>query len=111
MTTQTGFKQDVQGSWIEKDPAAILIYTLDWSDWISSGDQLSNCTFATSTISGDPTPITILDTSFVAQSSYALANISGGSAGNTYTITNTIRTQNGATDVRRFKLKVQQRYV
>lgn len=109
MTTQTGFKQDVQGSYIEKDPAATLIYTVDWSEWISTGDQISTSTFSVGAIAG-ASNVTVVSSGIQTADHYAYARLSGGSAGNTYVVTNTITTQNGATDARRFKLKVVARY-
>ena len=109
MTTQTGFKQDVQGSYIEKDPAAQLVYTVDWSEWISTGDQISTSTFAVSTITG-ASNVVVVSNGIQTADHHAYAELSGGSHGNTYIVTNTITTQNGATDARRFKLKVLNRY-
>lgn len=107
MTTQTGFKQDAQGSYIEKDPAAQLTYVLNWADWMPQGDSLSSTTFAVSTITG-ASNVTIVSSG--VQGNTAYVQLSGGSAGNTYVVTNTIVTTNGATDARRFKLKVTNRY-
>lgn len=109
MTTQTGFKQDVQGSYIEKDPAAQLIYTLDWSNWLDSGDHLANSVFTVDTIAG-ASNVTVV-TSGIQHNTHAYVELAGGTAGHTYTVTNTITTVNSATDVRRFKLKVVNRYL
>ena len=109
MTTQTGFKQDVNGSYIEKDPAAQLVYTLDWSQWISEGDQLATSTFTVGTIPGAAN-VTVVTSGMQVNDHRAYAELAGGSAGNTYVVTNTITTENGATDVRRFKLKVVNRF-
>jgi hypothetical protein len=109
MTTQTGFKQDVTGSYIDKDPAAILIYTMDWSQWISPGDAIASSTFAVSTIAGASN--VVIETSSVQTADHrALVELSGGTAGSTYIVTNTITTENGAVDARRFKLKVVDRF-
>lgn len=109
MTTQTGFKQDVQGSYIEKDPAAQLIYTLDWSQWMDTGDQISTSVFTVDTIPGAAN-VTIVSTGTQINDHHAFVELSGGSAGNVYTVTNTITTANGATDRRRFRLKVLNRF-
>ena len=42
--TLTGFKQDRVGAYIEKDPFAVLDYTLDWSNWMPSGEVISSAT-------------------------------------------------------------------
>lgn len=110
MTIQTGFKQDVQGSYIEKDPGAQLVYTLDWSNWLDAGDNLSTSTFTVSTVPG-ASNITIVSQGIQSPDNYAYVELAGGSPGNVYTVTNTITTVNSATDVRRFKLKVVNRYL
>ena len=108
MTTQTGFKQDVQGSYIEKDPGATLIYSLDWSDWLEGSDLVANSTMTVNTIAGAAN-VNVVSSGISGNVTYA--ELSGGSAGNTYTVTNTITTDNGLIDVRRFKLKVVNRYL
>lgn len=111
MTTQTGFKQDNQGSYIEKDPAAVLVYSIDWSDWMEAGDAIANSTMTVSTVSGDPAPLDVKSSGFQAQANVAYAELQAGSAGNIYTVTNTITTEDGATDARRFKVRVQNRFL
>jgi len=105
----SGFKKDTIGSYIVKDPEAYLTYTVDWVDWVPGGDSLSTSTFTTSTISGDAAPIVIAATTTIG--AQAVVEISGGSAGELYTITNTITTTNGETDIRRFRIRVEQRYL
>lgn len=109
MPTQTGFKKDIQGSWILKDPGAYLTYTIDWSDWLSLGANLSTSTWTIETIPGDTTPITNEGTSII--DNQAVIQLQGGKAGEMYTITNTVTTDDGLTDVRRFRIKVEQRYL
>lgn len=109
MTTQTGFKQDVQGSYIEKDPGSTLIYSLDWTDWLETGDSIANSVMVVNTIVG-ASNVTVVS-SGIQNANVTYAELSGGSAGNTYTVTNTVTTDNGLVDVRRFKLKVVNRYL
>jgi hypothetical protein len=109
MTTQTGFKQDHLGSWIDKDPAAVLVYSLDWNDWIESNDTIANSVMTVSTITGDPNPLAVKSSGFTGNVAYA--ELEDGSAGNVYTVTNTITTTDGAVDARRFRVKVQNRYL
>ena len=97
--------------YIDKDPAAILTYSVNWTEWISSPDALITSNIAISTITGDPTPITIVSQGFIAGANLAYAELSGGSAGNTYTVTNTITTDDGNQDARRFRLRVMQRFL
>ena len=110
MTTQTGFKQDVQGSYIEKDPGATLVYSLDWSDWLEANDFIANSTMSVGTVAG-ASNVTVVTSGLTNNGTVTYAELSGGSAGHTYTVTNTITTDNGAVDVRRFKLKVVNRYL
>ena len=109
MTTQTGFKQDTYGSWIDKDPAAVLVYSLDWNDWIGNNDSIANSVMTVSTISGDPNAMTVKSSGFTGNVTYA--ELQRGSAGNVYTVTNTITTADGAVDARRFRVKVANRNV
>ncbi len=111
MTTQTGFRQDHLGSYIDKDPGAVLTYQIDWSDWMPANDTIANSVMTVSTIAGDPTPMLVTDSGFQANTSITYAELDNGSAGNVYTVTNTITTTDGAVDVRRFRVKVVQRYL
>ena len=103
----SGYKRDVVGAYIEKDPAATLDYTVDWSDWMPLSSNLNTAVFTTSTITGDTAPLTIDSTAVV--NDLAVAVISGGTAGEIYTITNTITTDNSETDSRQFRIKVVKR--
>jgi hypothetical protein len=105
--SQTGFKRDITGNWISKDPGATLQYSIDWSDWLPTGDTISTSTFvqesthtANVTLSGTSTANGV--TSVV---------IAGGAAGQIYTIRNTIVTADNNTDVRRFRIRVENRYL
>ena len=109
MTTQTGFKQDTYGSYIDKDPAAVLVYSLNWNDWIETNESVANSVMTVSTISGDPNAMTIKSSGFTGNVTYA--ELQHGSAGNVYTVTNTITTSDGSVDARRFRVKVLNRNV
>ena len=82
MTTQTGFRQDNLGSYIDKDPGAVLTYQIDWSDWMPTNDTIANSVMAVSTIAGDPTPLVRIDQGFQANTSITYAELDNGSAGN-----------------------------
>jgi len=111
MTTQTGFRQDNLGSYIDKDPGAVLTYSIDWSDWMPANDTIANSVMAVSTITGDPSALTVTSSGFQVGTSITYAELDNGSAGNVYTVTNTITTTDGAVDVRRFRIKVTNRYL
>jgi hypothetical protein len=107
MPTLTGFKQDRAGKIIDKDPYAILDYTLDFVDWMPQGDTITSATVTAQTISGDAAPLAVDST---AVTDYTVtANISAGTAGNTYNVEYKIVTTNGLQDSRNFRIKVIER--
>ena len=109
MATLTGFQQDRVGHFIEKDPFAVLDYSLDWTNWMPSGDTISALTVTAETISGDAAPLTIdstTNTDYIATS-----NISAGTVGNVYNVEYRITTTNGLKDSRNFRIKVVERQI
>jgi hypothetical protein len=81
-----------------KDPDAVLDYQFDWSDWLGS-DTVSTSTWTV------PTGITkVTDTKTTTTTTIWL---SGGTAGNEYTITNRIVTAGGRTEDRSFLIRAQ----
>jgi hypothetical protein len=109
MATLTGFQQDRVGHFIEKDPYAVLDYSLDFTNWMPSGDTLSALTVTAETISGDAAPLTIdssTNTDYIAT-----ANISGGTTGKVYNVEYKIDTTNGLKDSRNFRIKVVERQI
>ena len=106
--SQTGYKKDIVGSYITKDPAASLQYSVDWSDWIPSGDSIQSAAFVQES-THTAANLNIGGVSTVTN--VASATISSGAAGEIYTVKNTITTTGGFTDVRRFRIQVEKRYV
>ena len=109
MATLTGFQQDRVGHFIEKDPYAVLDYSLDWTNWMPSGDTISAISITAETISGDSAPLAIdssTNTDYIAT-----ANISGGTVGNIYNVEYKIITTNGLRDSRNFRIKVIERQI
>jgi hypothetical protein len=107
MPTLTGFQEDRVGAWIEKDPYAVLDYSLDWTNWMPTGDTIASITVTAETISGDASALTIdssTNTDFIVT-----ANISGGTAGNIYNVAYNIVTTNSLRDSRNFRIKVLER--
>jgi len=105
----TGFKQDNKGTYIEKDPYAVLDYSLDWHNWMPSGEHIDTITVTAETISGDSAPLVIdssTNTNFIVT-----ATISGGSAGNIYNVEYRIVTDGSPAkrDSRNFRIKVVER--
>lgn len=109
MPNLTGYKKDNVGTYIIKDPAAILDYTLDWSEWLPSGDEISSATVTIQTITGDALPLTLDSSSSTTSTTTAI--ISGGTAGNKYNVEYTITTTDSKTDSRNFRIFVQERQV
>ena len=84
-----------------KDPDAVLDYSIEWSKWLA-GDQIQTSTWSVS----DPA-IEAVDNSNTP--TRATVWLSGGAAGQSYTVTNRITTSGGRTDDRSFVIQVQDR--
>lgn len=110
MSTITGYKKDTVGAYIDKDPGARLIYSMDWSEWLPQGDTVSTAAYTISTITGDATPI-VKHQEGVEGGTVSFVELSGGTAKEIYTVTATITTANGNIDKRRFRLKVDSRFL
>lgn len=107
MPSLTGFQEDRVGAYIDKDPYAVLDYSLDWTNWMPAGDTIASITVTAETITGDASPLTIdssTNTNYIVT-----ANISAGTAGNIYNIEFKIVTTNGLQDSRNFRIKVIER--
>ena len=86
-------------SW-EKDPSAVLDYTIDWSTWLGSDTISTSSWTVESGITKDSDNNT---------TTTATIWLSGGTAGTDYTVTNTIVTAGGRTDQRSLLIAVRQR--
>ena len=109
MPSLTGFQEDRVGTYIEKDPYAVLDYSLDWTNWMPAGDTITSATVTAETISGDASPLAVdstTNTDYIVK-----AVISGGTAGNIYNLEYKIVTTNGLQDSRNFRIKVLERQV
>ncbi|MBI4910310.1 MAG: hypothetical protein HY820_42225 [Acidobacteria bacterium] len=83
-----------------KDPNAVLDYTIDWTRWLA-GDQIATSEWLV------PSGLTKMADSKTASS--ATVWLSGGTAGQSYTVTNRIMTSAGRTEDRSFIAKVEER--
>ena len=101
MATLTGYKTDRVGAYIEKDPYAQLDYSLDFTNYLPSGDTLSSVS-----VSAD-SGLTVVSTSNT--DTVATAIISGGTAGTIYNVEFRITTANALQDSRNFRIKVLER--
>lgn len=84
----------------QKDPDAVLDYTIDWSTWL--GDD----TIATS---GWTVPTGLTEDSDSNTTTTATVWLSGGTVGTVYTVTNEITTAGGRTDDRSIQIFVTER--
>ena len=83
-----------------KDPNAVLDYTIDWTRWLA-GDQIAASEWLV------PTGLTKMADSKTASS--ATVWLSGGTAGQSYTVTNRVTTTGGRTEDRSFTIRVEER--
>ena len=45
MANTTGYELDNVGHYIKKDPASVLDYTIDWTNWLGGNDTVSSVTY------------------------------------------------------------------
>ena len=113
MSTTTGFLRDQFGSYILKDPRAVLNYTIDWTDWIGS-DTIATSTWAVTTYSTstvDTSVLAVNGTAVAVGNKKSIVTLSSGTVGNIYNVRNTIVTANDLKESRAFRVKVENRNV
>ena len=103
-----GFTATNSGLTIDKDPSAQLTYTLDWTDWLESGDTIATVSWTAAARRNDPTPITIVS-SGITNDTQTYVELSGGQADKTYVITAAITTSDGLADRRNFRINCVER--
>lgn len=112
MTTQlTGFKQDFKGSFIDKDPAAVLTYSVEWLDYLFGGDTLVSSSVTIDAIAGDPAGTALRVVSTGIANTRVFAIIDRGTPGEVYTVVVNIVTSNNSLDTRRFRIRVEERFL
>jgi hypothetical protein len=84
-----------------KQPVDVLDYDIDYSDWLTTGDNVESVT-----VVAEPTGLTV-DNKFVNDPRVKIY-LSGGSDGATYKITVTTTTADGRVKQDEFKLKVKE---
>lgn len=84
-----------------KDPGATLDYSFDWTDWLGSNETITATSWTV------PAGLTKVSETFSAYVS--TCRISGGTVGNTYTVTCQISTNTGEVDQRSLNLVIQER--
>jgi len=88
-----------------KDPDAVLDYSIDWTDWIVSGDSIATSTWA---IDVAPDADLEIDSSSIV-SGVPTVWLSGGTAGETYVVRNRVVTADSRTDDRSIVIHVRSR--
>lgn len=88
----------------DKDPNAVLDYTIDWSDWLATGESISTSMWTI-------TPTGLTEDSETEDLTSATIWLSGGTAGTTYTLVNRIVTDNATprTEDRTIAIHVKER--
>ena len=108
MSTETGYKQDTQGVYIEKDRLATLTYSMDWQDWLPTGASISSVSYSLTNPAYNPTPL-VVSSSGVQGGNLTYAVLSAGTVNKIYTVTAAITLDSGQTDRRHFRVKVENR--
>lgn len=101
---RTGFQATNTGVTIDKDPSAQLTYTLDWTNWLETGDAIASTSFSAAARRNDPTPLTVESSGITGANKKSYVELSGGQANKTYIVTCTITTDDGLTDRRAFRI-------
>lgn len=99
--SRSAFALEARGLRVRQDPADVLDYAFDWSDWLDL-DAISTSTWASS-----PAGLTLAAPSHAA--GVARVWISGGTVGGTHLVSNTLTTAGGRTVTRSFWLDVVER--
>lgn len=100
----SGFVVTSQGLQIEKDTEAQLVYTLDWVNWLPTGDSLSTVSWSITARANDPDPLAIVSSGIQGTKTYV--ELSNGQEGKSYIVSALINTTDGAIDRRYFRVKV-----
>lgn len=108
MATITGYKQDTEGAFIEKDRLAELTYSMDWSQWAAPGQDLVAVAYSIASPTYNPVPLTII-TSGIVNDYVTFVKLAGGTAGKIYTVTAQITTDDASVDRRSFRIVVENR--
>jgi hypothetical protein len=103
-----GFEQTSTGLNVTKDVQAQLTYTLDWSEWLETGDSIASCTWTIAARVNDPTPLTQVATG-IQSGTKTYITLAGGQVSKTYIVTARVVTADGLIDRRNFRVLVDNR--
>lgn len=114
MANLTGAKSDNKGLFFVKDPDANLVYGINWTDYLVSGDSISSADVTIETITGDSSALAFptdeaTDVSIAGKQ--VNIRLSAGTVGNEYNVDCKIVTTLGDTDSRRFRIIVQRKHL
>jgi len=84
-----------------KSPSAVIDYAVDWTDWMAAGDTLSSVVWTV--------PSGITKDSSTEDGAKCIIWLSGGTAGQNYTLTCAITTTQGRKESRQIVIKVRQK--
>jgi len=104
MATLTGYRRDNDGLYIDKDPEATLQYTFNWENWLATGEHITSSNFTIDSISGDSDPLVVSGQSIHSNTKQTNVILTGGTAGNIYTVRNTIVTNDTQTERKFFRI-------
>lgn len=85
----------------EKDPSAVLDYTLDWSAWLQAGETISSSTWTV--------PAGLTKNSESGNGETSTVWLSGGTAGADYVVTCEVTTSEGRVDQRSLEIRCRER--
>jgi len=115
MADLTGAKSDNKGLFFTKDPDANLVYAIDWTNYLNTGDTISSKDVTIETITGDSAPLAFPtnEATDVTVSGNKQVNIrlNAGTVGNEYNVDVKVVTANGDTDSRRFRIIVKRKHL
>jgi hypothetical protein len=103
-----GFIETANGVQISKDPVASLTYTLDWTNWLESGQTITAANFTVAARRNDPTPPTIV-TQGIQSGVRTYVQLSGGQEDKLYLVSCQVTTSTGTVDKRAFRMLVETR--
>ena len=102
---RSGFEQTNTGLAVTKDTEAQLIYTLDWTNWLETGDTVNTVNWTVAARRNDPTPLVNQGSGVDGTAKKTYIEISGGQADKVYIVTAKVTTTNGLIDRRNFRVE------
>lgn len=104
----SGFELINQQLWIDKDPAAQLFYTFDWSEWLTGADTIATANYVVTARVNDPDPVTIVSQG-ISGTNKTYVELKDGVVGKSYVVSVTVTTTSGLIDRRSFRVKIENR--